>query len=65
MQYQGWVILLISEEASENAILASLKSAVEMYAMDQVVANSNKSYPFNPFDDMEKTPEGYTGKTVY
>ena len=27
-----------SEEAAENAILASLKSAVEVYAMDQVVS---------------------------
>ena len=36
-----------SEEAAENAILSSLKSAVEVYAMDQVVSNSNKSYPFN------------------
>ena len=36
-----------------------------MYAMDQVVANLYKSYPYNPFDDMEKSPQGYTGKTVY
>ena len=43
-----------SEEAAENAILASLKSAVEVYAMDQVVTNSNKSYPFNPFDELDK-----------
>ena len=50
-----------SEEAAENAILSSLKSAVKIYAMDQVVSNSNKSYPFNPFDELEKTPEGYTG----
>ena len=32
-----------------------------MYAMDQVVSNSNKSYPFNPFDELDKAPEGYTG----
>ena len=50
-----------SEEAAENAILASLKSAVEVYAMDQVVSNSNKSYPLNPFDELEKAPESYTG----
>ena len=50
-----------SEEAAENAILASLKSAVEVYAMDQVVSNSNKSYPTNPFDELDKVPEGYTG----
>ena len=42
-----------SEEAAENAVLASLKSAVEVYAMDQVVNNSNKSYPSNPFDALD------------
>ena len=50
------------EEASENAILAALESAVEMYAMDQVVLNSIRSYPANPFDHMEKVPQGYTGE---
>ena len=50
------------EEASENAVLAALESAVEMYAMDQVVANSTRSYPYNPFNHMEKSPQGYTGE---
>ena len=49
-----------SEEAAEDAVLASLKSAVEVYAMDQVVSNSNKSYPSNPFDELDKLPEGYS-----
>ena len=50
------------EEASENGVLAALESAVEMYAMDQVIENSSRSYPYNPFDHMEKTPQGYTGE---
>ena len=50
------------EEASENAVIAALESAVEMYALDQVVANSNRSYPSNPFNHMEKIPQGYTGE---
>ena len=50
-----------SEEAAEDAVLSSLKSAVEVYAMDQVVNNSNKSYPPNPFDELDKVPDGYTG----
>ena len=49
-----------SEEAAENTVLASLRTAVEVYAMDQVVNNSNKSYPYNPFDELDKLPEGYT-----
>ena len=51
-----------SEEASEDAVVAALRSAVEVYAMDQVVNNSNKSYPYNPFDEMDKTPSGYSGE---
>ena len=50
-----------SEEAAENSVLASLSSAVELYAMDQVVQNSNKSYPSNPFDELDKVPDGYAG----
>ena len=50
-----------SEEATEDAIIAALQSAVEMYAMDQVVAVSVKSYPTNPFDELEKPPSGYSG----
>ena len=50
-----------SEEATEDAIIAALQAAVEMYAMDQVVAVSVKSYPTNPFDELEKPPSGYSG----
>jgi prepilin-type N-terminal cleavage/methylation domain-containing protein len=48
-----------SEEASEDAVIGAMKSAIELYAMDQVVLNSKKSYPSNPFEQMDKTPEGY------
>ena len=50
-----------SEEAAENTVIASLRSAVEVYAMDQVVQNSTKSYPMNPFDELDKLPDSYTG----
>ena len=50
-----------SEEAAENTVIASLRSAVEVYAMDQVVQNSTKSYPMNPFDELDKLPDNYTG----
>ena len=53
-----------SEEATEDAIIAALQAAVEMYAMDQVVANSVKSYPDNPFEELDKTPVGYKGGSV-
>jgi len=53
-----------SEEAAEDSVIASLRSAVEVYAMDQVVANSVKSYPDNPFEEMDKVPEGYGADVV-
>jgi prepilin-type N-terminal cleavage/methylation domain-containing protein len=42
-----------SEVAAEEAVIGSLKSAIEVWAMDQVVANSSKSYPLNPFDALD------------
>jgi prepilin-type N-terminal cleavage/methylation domain-containing protein len=42
-----------SEQSAEEAVIGSLGSAVEVYAMDQVVNNSNKSYPSNPFDALD------------
>ena len=42
-----------SEASAEEAIIGSLRSAVEVYAMDQVVSNSNKSYPENPFEALD------------
>ena len=50
-----------SEVSAEEAVIGSLRSALEVYAMDQVVSNSSKSYPSNPFDELDKAPEGYTG----
>ena len=42
-----------SEVSAEEAVIGSLRSAVEVYAMDQVVVNSVKSYPLNPFDALD------------
>jgi len=42
-----------SEESAEEAVIGSLRSALEVYAMDQVVNNSNKSYPENPFEALD------------
>ena len=42
-----------SEISAEEAVIGSLRSALEVYAMDQVVMNSNKSYPPNPFDALD------------
>ena len=42
-----------SEAASEEAVIGSLRSALEVYAMDKVVQNSSKSYPYDPFDALD------------
>jgi prepilin-type N-terminal cleavage/methylation domain-containing protein len=42
-----------SEASAEEAVIGSLRSAVEVYAMDQVVNTSNKSYPPNPFNALD------------
>ena len=38
-----------SEASAEEAVIGNLRSALEVYAMDQVVLTSNKSYPINPY----------------
>ena len=42
-----------SEVSAEEAVIGSLRSALEVHAMDQVVMNSKKSYPQNPFDALD------------
>ena len=42
-----------SELAAEEAVIGSLRSALEVYAMDKVVENSTKSYPSSPFDALD------------
>ena len=61
-----------SEVSAEEAIIGNLRSALEVYAMDQVVANSSKSYPYDPFDALDNksknellnTNWSYDGSTI-
>ena len=61
-----------SEVSTEEAVIGNLRSALEVYAMDQVVANSSKSYPYDPFDALENksknellnTSWSYDGSTI-
>ena len=62
-----------SEVAAEEAVVGSLRSAIEVWAMDQVVLNSVKSYPLNPFDALDaksknellNTNWSYSGGNIY
>ena len=53
-------VITQSAEAAEEAILAQLESAAEIKALDNVLLNGVKSYPINPFNELEKKPDGYT-----
>ena len=52
-------VLSKSEIAAENAVIAQLESAIEIFAMDQVLSSGIKSYPDDPFAQLEKAPSGY------
>ena len=53
-------IISQSAESAEEAILAQLESAAEIKALDNVLLTGYKTYPSNPFSELEKTPSGYT-----
>ena len=48
-----------SGTAAATAVIAQLESAAEIYALDQVLLTGSKTYPSNPFDELEKQPKGY------
>jgi len=62
-----------SEVSSEEAVIGNLRSALEVYAMDQVVQNSSKSYPSDPFDALDSKSEdelkttnwSFSGGSIY
>ena len=56
-------IISQSAESAEEAILAQLESAAEIKALDNVLLTGYKTYPSNPFTELEKTPSGYTNGT--
>ena len=62
-----------SELAAEEAVVGSMRAALEVWAMEQVVANSTKSYRSNPFDALDdksknellSTNWSYSGGNIY
>ena len=47
-----------AEENAEQKFMADLVSALEIYATDEYVENSVKSYPADPFDALDREPNG-------
>lgn len=56
-------IISQSSQAAEEAILAQLESAAEIKALDNVLLTGYKTYPSNPFTELEKAPTGYLNGT--
>ena len=62
-----------SEASAEEAVIGNLRSALEVYAMDKVVENSSKSYPYDPFealddkssDELTSTNWSFNGSDIY
>ena len=52
-------VILKSGESAATAVIAQLESASEIYALDQVLLTGSRAYPSNPFDELEKQPDGY------
>ena len=42
-----------SEEAQEEAVIGNFRSALELYAMDELAEYGNKDYPYDPFDALD------------
>ncbi len=49
--------IVSAEEAVEQKFMGNLVSALEIYAGDQVIENSVKSYPDDPFTVLDKYPD--------
>ena len=42
-----------SEENAEEAVIGNFRSALELYAMDELAEYGNKDYPYDPFDALD------------
>ena len=46
-----------SQEAAEEAVIGSFRSAVELWAMERLAEDGNKYYPADPFDALDDKTE--------
>ena len=46
-----------SQEAAEEAVIGSFRSAVELFAMERLAEDGNKYYPSDPFDALDDKTE--------
>ena len=48
-----------AEAAAEDAVIGSIRSGLETYAVEQLMDNGRRSWPTNPWDALETKPTGY------
>ncbi len=48
-----------AEEAAEDAVINAIKAGLEQYATEKLLENGRRSWPTNPWDALETTPDGY------
>ena len=48
-----------AEAAAEDAVIGSIRSGLETYAVEQLMDNGRRSWPTNPWDALETKPAGY------
>ena len=46
-----------SQDAAEEAVIGSFRSAVELWAMERLAEDGNKYYPSDPFDALDDKTE--------
>ena len=56
-------VLTLTEESVEDAVIATILAGCEAYAKDMLITDGRKSYPSNPFDNVDVTT--YRGVNVY
>ena len=49
-----------AEAAAEDAVVSSILTGLETYAIEQLIDNGRRSWPDNPFDGLETKPAGFT-----
>ena len=54
-----------AEEAAENAVIGQIDAGLEVYATEQLLDNGRRSWPDNPWETLDRTPNGYTQDTDY
>ena len=49
-----------AEEAAEEAVISSIRAALETYAVEELMANGRRSWPANPWEALSTPPDGKT-----